>query len=279
MLVLIDILLRHSRFWKRNPKPKPNGKQLNITVSLPMIRLQVRCPSPKGSPPRSGSFVFDIHDTRLTNWAPPSPPGARFGPSDSPGSRVIDAAEDSLLLSAECRRIIVASSLVGENKASSLISVGSLRPADFLHESYHDFGTDQRPLLQPRIAVTKSKSLPQSTRPSFTILALSVWIPSVHVNVSKTIVDGLQYWADDLSQFMERISGSNPRDSDTERADSRDTSIIGSRYFAKSRTGSTSGSGMSTRSGEARSETVIKVLLSEGWCFGSTFCTRRLKPL
>jgi autophagy-related protein 2 len=110
----------------------------------------------------------------------------------------------------------------------------------------------------------------QSTphKPSFSLtnptLALSVDVPSVHAIMSKPVLDGLQYWGDDVTQLLERTYGS---DTDTGKAESRDTSLIGSRFFAKSRSGS--GSGISANSGEASHETVVKIAVCEGRTIGA----------
>jgi autophagy-related protein 2 len=86
--------------------------------------------------------------------------------------------------------------------------------------------------------------------------------------MSKSLLDGLQLWADDVSQLMERTFGSIC-DTDTERAESRNPSLIGSRFFAKSRrygskSSEASSTGFNEACAEAPSETVIKFAFSEG---------------
>jgi autophagy-related protein 2 len=90
--------------------------------------------------------------------------------------------------------------------------------------------------------------------------AFTVDIPSVHIDLSKPTLDGLQYWADDAAQLIERTFGGH---TETEEAESRDTSLIGSRFFAKSRH---SGSEIRLNAGPSQgySETVVKIAISEG---------------
>ena len=99
------------------------------------------------------------------------------------------------------------------------------------------------------------------------------------MELSKALVDGLQLWADDLAQLMETAfaeqSGSNAR---TQQG-SGHSSLIGSRYFANA---STAGSG--TESGgaslantitarpEQRSETAVKIAITEGMSLVAHLC-------
>lgn len=82
-------------------------------------------------------------------------------------------------------------------------------------------------------------------------------IPFVGVDIGKPALDTLQLWADDVTQWVERVLGD-----DRMPADSRDTSIIGSRYFEQ-RTASVVESEASGRP-EQRSEFAIKLVVSEG---------------
>jgi autophagy-related protein 2 len=82
-------------------------------------------------------------------------------------------------------------------------------------------------------------------------------IPFVGVDLGKPALDSLQLWADDITQWMERALGD-----DGMPTDSRDTSIIGSRYFEQ-RTASVVESEVSGRP-ERPSELAIKLIVSEG---------------
>ncbi|KAJ6630872.1 hypothetical protein B0H10DRAFT_2160244 [Mycena sp. CBHHK59/15] len=226
--------------------------ELNITVSIKssMIRLQIRCPPPPGCSPRSGALVLDIHDVNLSTGPGERGCVTRFASQDAPQ---ITALDSDTLLSAKCRRIVAACSPAGQTKATALLSIGPLASG-----SAED---SQLPYLLPRITVSKSTAATRRP-PNPMKLTLIVQIPSVHINMSKRLLDSLQYLADDTTQLMERVFGGES-DSDTEMVDSRDTSLIGSRFFAKSRSGS--GNGLSGSQTDVKSETVIKVETSDAF--------------
>lgn len=84
-------------------------------------------------------------------------------------------------------------------------------------------------------------------------------LPVVYVSLSKSLLDGLTFWADDIAQ---RLFGDFERASASDTSGrSRDPSLIGSRFFAK-RTSST-GSSESGREAQ-KSELVVKVSIGEG---------------
>ncbi len=129
------------------------------------------------------------------------------------------------------------------SKARGIVSIGPLHQED-------DEGPS--PLI-PRIYLRSSEST-TSEQQTTTVEAL---IPFVGVDIGKSALDSLQLWADDMTQWMERALGD-----DRMPADSRATSIIGSRYF-EHRTASVVESEASGRP-EQRSEFAIKLVVSEG---------------
>ena len=105
----------------------------------------------------------------------------------------------------------------------------------------------------PRLFLRSSESttLEQKTT------TVEAFIPFIGVDIGKPALDSLQLWADDITQWMERALGD-----DGIPADSRDASIIGSRYFEQ-RTASVVESEVSGRR-EQRGEFAIKLVVSEG---------------
>ena len=226
-------------------------------------------------------MVLDIHDLRLTPGASPEQevvPTARFGTAEelygteTSGQR--SAGQDHVLLGATWKRVLVAYSIVGESKARTILSIGSLTHRESDLSPHFGVGTppareSSSQSLRPQLIVRKTPAVPNSQVTSTTV---SIELPSVHVELSKPLLDGLQLWADDLTQLAESAFA-EPAGSDagTQRAGSGDSSLIGSRYFARA---STVGSG--TESGgpslantirgrqETRSETAIKVAVTEG---------------
>ncbi|KAJ7235449.1 hypothetical protein B0H12DRAFT_1141515 [Mycena haematopus] len=230
----------------RPPKKSKHPKQEPITVSIntEMIRVQVRCPPPPGRLARSGALVLDIHDVEVSIGPTEKKKTTRFAFPDT--VPLINTVEAESLLSVGCRRIVVACSSVGESKATALLSAGSLASG-----STEDA---ELPLLIPTLILLRS----MAPRQSASTVSLVVQIPSVCVHISKPLLDSLQYLADDVAQLAEKVFGSD------RKSDSQDSSLIGSRFFAKSRSGSTS-SGLTTRNTThaSKSQSVVKVEITE----------------
>ncbi|KAF8212161.1 hypothetical protein K438DRAFT_1806068 [Mycena galopus ATCC 62051] len=243
---------RSQKTSKRRAKRQPIT---TVSIKTEMIRVQIRCPPPPGRLARSGALVVDIHDVEVSIGPTEKKNTTRFASRDLVPP--INTVEAETLLSVGCRRIVVACSFVAENKATALLSIGSLASSNAEDA--------ELPLLLPRITLSKSTASRQS---SASTVVLVVQIPSVCVHVSKPLLDGLQYLADDVAQLLERTFGSESG-SDQEKADSQDSSLIGSRFFAKSRSGSTTSSGLTAGRNTAntantpKSETVVKVEITE----------------
>lgn len=130
-----------------------------------------------------------------------------------------------------------------ESKARGILSIGA----------FHQEADEGPSPLIPRLYLRSSEST--TSEPKTT--TVEVLIPFVGVDIGKPALDSLQLWADDVTQWMERALGD-----DRAPADSRATSIIGSRYF-EHRTASVVESEASGRQ-EQRSEFAIKLVVSEG---------------
>jgi autophagy-related protein 2 len=76
-------------------------------------------------------------------------------------------------------------------------------------------------------------------------------IPFVQVDVFKPVLDCLQFWADDISQLIERTFNG---DGDSDQLKNIDRSITKTR---------STGASKSVRSG-GKSETVVKIAISDG---------------
>ncbi|KAH9854243.1 hypothetical protein C2E23DRAFT_754086 [Lenzites betulinus] len=268
-----------SRRSKRKPRSKGSG--MAISVNFPAIRVEIRVPPPPQRQPRSGAVILDIHGLCLTPGRNPERggvPTARFGPTDDPfGAEpsIRSRPNDNVILGATWKRVIVAHSLVGETKARAILSLGPLNLQDNTQESLFGVGTPPShdlPVnrLQPQVVVSRAAVAPHMTS-SVSSVAISLDIPSVHVELSKALFDGLQFWADDLAQLTEIAFAERPdSDADTQRAGSADSSMIGSRYFARTNTSSSApDSGVTSLAGtikaqqEPRSETAVKVMVTE----------------
>lgn len=153
------------------------------------------------------------------------------------------------MLQVEFNRVLIALSEADNSVATSLASIGVLQESAEAQESTD--GNDMFPPIRPKLSFIQRKERP-SLPP---VTALSVELPGVYLDVSKSKLDALQYWIDDLSQFLERTSAAD----ESAIPASGDTSIIGSRFFVNSRTAST----ISTTAAE-KSETVVKIAITEG---------------
>lgn len=239
-----------------------------------MIRLEVRCPPPPhATGPRSGSFVLDLHDLKLSPGASSSPrkQAARFAENafvEEPVRSRASEVEANTLLSLDLKRVVLSYAPAGESRAHAIASMGPFDASKAPDLTGSNFGASPSSLetvsLVPTsiISVVISQSLrarspANASASSGTVIGVD--IPSVHVNLDKPILDGLQFWADDISQLLDRTLGEQL---DSEK-NSRSASIVGSNFFVKSRSGSESELDSASISGRA-SETILKVTMTEG---------------
>lgn len=219
-------------------------------------------------------MVLDLHDIHLSPGGSPgseSPLKAQFADLDASRdvSHFSPWSVPNNLFFLEVGRIVVAHSLAGEGKAPSFVSLGPLSPVPISPGVANprfggmDPSQGDHDLSLAAISISLNKTTPKPRQQKPCTLVLTMDIPSVHANLNKPLVDGLQYWVDDVSQFMERIFGEKPKDSGSERGLSRNSSLLGSHYFATSSGGSESEFSPKP-SGETASETVVKLSVSEG---------------
>jgi hypothetical protein len=115
--------------------------------------------------------------------------------------------------------------------------------------------TSDNNALVPRLSVARSKTASS---------VLIIEFPLVTVDLSKSALDGLQYWADDLAQLLERKSSTSPVDEEDAMTERGADSMIGSRFFTQSR-GSSSARSFDElgRENEGKGDMVIKVAITE----------------
>ena len=240
-----------------------------------MIRVEVRAsPHPVHSR-RSGAVVLDIHDLRLFPGGPPTArkPTTRFadpeGPVDLEGFPTIRQDVDDALLFGECERLVLSYALPGTTRATSLFSLGASSPEVELQTGWTGSPpAAMRPLarIRPQFTVSSASSQPSPTAEVLTTLTATIDLPAVFVRLNKPVLDGLQLWADDLTQMIENASRVGA--ADQEKDGSRDASLIGSRFFTKTRksqdSGTDSASVVSAQRTNANTETILKVYVSDG---------------
>ena len=214
----------------------------------------MRCPPPPKHNTRSGTLIIALNDISLSAGLKTTKPSARFAATDIFAGNS-DISDDTILFNVEFGRAVLACSSIGAQVATAFVSLGPLaHDMDFQDQTPSSIGPQPFP-LQPRVRIIKptSKVVP--------IRAFGVDIPSVHIDISKPTFDSMQYWADDVTQLLGDMSSKANDEIDTEVGDSRETSLIGSRFFAKSRSGS--GSALSTSRNDASAEIVVKLTVTE----------------
>ncbi|CAE6515684.1 unnamed protein product [Rhizoctonia solani] len=193
-------------------------KTRGIAISCPLIRVQLRTPSPPDDKQRSGAIIIDLHTLKVD--IAPAPLQVRWG------------------------RLLVALANVGDTRTTTILSVGPSRTPG--------------PNVKPFGGLTPTQKAPDAVEPEIsqvivrtgTPTTLEVQLPALYVLLSKINFDGLQYWVDDATQWAERALGDRRLDQ------SRDPSLIGSRFFARN-----SSIGTVETAGGGKSQTIISVNL------------------
>ncbi|TFY72678.1 hypothetical protein EVG20_g338 [Dentipellis fragilis] len=200
---------------RRKKSAREDDDKTRFTLRIPMIRIQIRCPPPIGKGPRSGAFILDIHSIALHSHSPTQslPLSTRFAdqPDPSVTRHTSHANNEQHIVTVEWRRIVLAYSGSGDTQAIAFVSLGW--PSK--HETSAPHSLEQRSAssVLDRVASISlvrtrgsNRSDTRTSSRSLPALVVAVDVPSVHVEFTKAIFDGLQFWADDVSQFAEHFS-------------------------------------------------------------------------
>ncbi|KZV69486.1 hypothetical protein PENSPDRAFT_481043 [Peniophora sp. CONT] len=223
------------------PTAQPENKP-QVSLHAPLIRIEARASSQTR---RSGTILVDLHALSLDSSSPQET-GLHFASEDAQTL----ASDDSHLVSVEWRRAVVAISPPSQDIAAAFVSIGPLVPESM---------SRNRQSRLPRVSVGSS-----ALRSTLVVLH----VPSVHADLTKESFDGLQLWADDVANVMERASATPPAsfvDQSTQGV--RDPSLIGSRYFLQQKRGSQD-SGRSADRAQVQpkgGQTVVKVFVAEAF--------------
>lgn len=242
-----DILDDLAQPSSRSPSPPPA-----LTLSIPLLRLDVRVPAPRryrlssGDPHalRGGRVVLDLVDAR-----------ASIGSATSVDVRGLAA-------------YFVPPS--GASTAGEFLRVAPL--------------ADANEAVRPALTLTKDNA---DDAP----LGIELAVPLVHVTLDKPTWDGLQLVADDATQFFEELRRASERDGGQDEYDEDGEGhgrerMIGSRYFGagagrSSETESTaSGTTVRGGSGERAEKDVAKLRLKTAVTDGAPrLCSAKLNAL
>ncbi|CUA70867.1 Autophagy-related protein 2 [Cryptococcus neoformans var, neoformans B-3501A] [Rhizoctonia solani] len=194
-------------------------KARGVAISCPLIRVQLRTPSPPGlKKQRSGAIVIDLHTLEVD--VSPTPLQVRWG------------------------RLLIALANDGDTRTTTILSVGPSRTSG--------------PNVKPFGGLTPTQKAPDAVEPEIsqvivrtgTPTTLEVQLPALYVLLSRFSFEGLQYWVDDATQWAECAFGDRRLDQ------SRDTSLIGSRFFVRN-----SSIGTVETAGAGKSQTIVSVNL------------------
>ncbi|TFK29985.1 hypothetical protein FA15DRAFT_663305 [Coprinopsis marcescibilis] len=222
--------------------PHQNVLKSVLTCHLRAVRLSVRAPPPPGRGKRSGILTADVHNISIRDSADENTRHLRFERHASTGPDHHASDGDKLLAQVHCERIVIGCS---SSKDEHFVAVLSLGPLQTPSQSTQ--------LLFPRVTV-KQREIGGNA------LVLSVDIPSVYVSLSRPQLEALHFWIDDLSQALERMTVSRTTN-DGSGQNSKDPSMIGSRFFARSRTGSA----VESPRIEGRVKTIISLGVTEAY--------------
>lgn len=232
-----------------------------VEVSVPLIRVEVRVPTSHSRQARSGVLIVDLHS--ISFYSHPYlklHQGLHFQENDDNEANFQDWFENSDQKQSfffNVHRMVLAYAGIGETRAQAVLSSGPIKKLDI--------EGDREQVLLPFLLVKFSNhdntELP--VRPQNAVL---LQVPSLHVAINKKLLDGLQLWLDDVSQWSERLLDKDGRNSEANTISSlsRNPSLIGSRYFIR-RAGSTtcSDAASTISTGNGKNGTVIKLVLSK----------------
>ncbi|WVQ78252.1 hypothetical protein IAT38_000336 [Cryptococcus sp. DSM 104549] len=213
--------------------PKPTPKPI-LDISCPMLRLSIRCPAPvgrrgtwgDGGHLRSGIVMMDVQRWRGRVSAPG--PGAGDGKGGGEGETKV-----------EWEKMIMFFARAPDRRSSAFLVVGPLAPEP---------GDIDAP-LPPTITLTTlspppptrfsslSRSALTAPTPKSKTTLLRCQIPSVQSSIRHRTIVGLQFFADDMTHWLDGAfgDGSAPKPRDELR-------MIGSKFFGGSARGSSEAS-------------------------------------
>ncbi|BEJ01025.1 hypothetical protein CcaverHIS631_0508820 [Cutaneotrichosporon cavernicola] len=225
------------QFGRRGSMTPP--PRVLMTLRCPMIRLDIRCPAPPnrrgswgdGAHLRSGIVTLDIHDLNV-RVAEDKPDARRHPSSDISGG-----------INVEFQKIVLLFSRVPEQRSSAFLVIGPLAPEE------GDEGV-LLPMVNVRSEITPMTGVKTQS--------VTCKIPCVQAKIRQPTVEGLQFFADDMTHWLDGAFGdgsaTRPRD---------DLKMIGSRFFGSKASSSASSSGDYDEEDDFGSATLFRLAVSE----------------
>ena len=238
-------------------RPEAVKAELAI-ISCPVLRLDIRCPAPPAkrgtwgdaSSLRSGIVTLDIHGlTALLGGPAPVTSPAQRGKVDNLGK--VDCQKAILFF---CRApgqpfsaVVFAADLppLAEKGSSAFFVVGPLGPEP---------GDSPADVLLPSIDLTSSTDFKRTVKTQMLVCR----VPCVQSQIRQSTIEGLQFFADDITHWLDGAfgDGSRPRPRD-------ELKMIGSRFFGSKGSSSASSSAIEESENEGAGATVLQVIVSE----------------
>ncbi|WWC85245.1 uncharacterized protein L201_000107 [Kwoniella dendrophila CBS 6074] len=218
-----------------------------INIKCPLVRLDIRCPAPinkrntwgDGGHLRSGIVTLDLHHLRtkitsskkISDMSHKNPEG-----SSGEGTNIM------------WEKMVLFFSRAPERKSCAVLVIGPLAP--------DSTDIDVSPLL-PSVEMRSFTSAATEKKTT----SITCKIPSVQAKIKQKTIEGLQFFADDMTHWLDGAfgDGSAPKPRD-------DLKMIGSRFFGAP--GSTRGSSSASSSTEEEddselSATILNLEISE----------------
>lgn len=244
----------------RPTQQHPTAPHPLVKLACPMIRLDIRCPAPlnrrgswgDGAHLRSGIVTLDIHGLNVSMAADPAVPPSLTrrgsqGPFEPPPEGGINVEWQKMVFLFSRvpgkRSIKTARLSQAERRSSAFLVIGPLAPEP---------GDDESVLL-PTVHV-HSEVAPFT---GIKTKSVTCRIPCVQAKIRQPVVEGLQFFADDMTHWLDGAfgDGSAPRPRD-------DLKMIGSRFFGSKASSSASSSAVEDEEDDPVA-TLLRVVISE----------------
>ena len=233
------------------------SKKEIAVIECPMLRLSIRCPAPPnrrgtwgdGAHLRSGIVALDLHGLHARISGPDASGTKQKIPSDAQGGTIVEWKKMFFFFSRVPGRTAplgTRSALSPATKSSAFLVIGPLSPEP---------GDLDPTVLLPSIHINSTSS---ALEPDLKTSRITVRIPSVQADIRQPTIEGLQFFADDITHWLDGAfgDGSRPKPRD-------ELKMIGSRFFGSKGSSSASSSAILDDDDDQKSATTLKVFITE----------------
>lgn len=229
-------------------------------IRCPMVRISIRCPAPvnrrgtwgDGAHLRSGIVTLDLHGLHARVEA--APPGLVRHKAHREQSQAGPTVEWQKVILFFCR---VPCKLPYDLAAFRRIDRAATKSAAFLliGPLAPEAGDPDPVLLLPSVSVKTAQNYLADVKTT----SITCRIPSIQAEIRQSTIEGLQFFADDLTHWLDGAfgDGSRPKPRD-------ELKMIGSRFFGGSKASSSaSSSAIEDEEETLTSATIIRIMITE----------------